>query len=240
MTRGLNTPMENFSRKSAPSFTEFEGPFHKRNFAGFPPENRSLVKTKGRMWKWIFLVTLLVSTFPLGDCTAAQDKHAKEHSTKPLAGYSVLVFEGVKVDPAAIRAGFAEEQAPVMQAEIFVQLIQKKLFDEVIDRSETAAARASGIPPQKDGKPILLLSGTVTEFEPGSQAERYLVGLGAGAAKLKMHFSFQDSATGAEVLSTDHQHKFWFGNFGGSKKTAMNRTAEGMVKSLMDDIKHNR
>ena len=117
---------------------------------------------------------------------------------------------------------------------------QKKIFDEVIDRSETAAARASVNPPQRDGKPSLLLSGTVTEFEPGSQAERYLVGFGAGAAKLKMHFSFQDSATGTEVLSTDHQHKFWFGNFGGSKKTAMSRTAEGMVKSLMDDIKHNR
>jgi hypothetical protein len=192
------------------------------------------------MWKWTFLMTLLVSTFPQGDRATAQDTTRKEHSTKPLAGYSVLVIEKIKVDPAATEAGFVEKQVPAMRTEIIVQLIQKKIFDEVMDQSDTPTARATFNPPQGDGKPSLLLSGTVTEFEPGSQAERYLVGLGAGAAKLKMHFSFQNSATGKEVLSTDHQHKFWFGNFGGSKHTAISRTAEGMVKSLVDDIKHNR
>jgi Domain of unknown function (DUF4410) len=192
------------------------------------------------MWKRTLLMTLLVCSFPQGDRTTAKDTPTKEHSTKPLAGYSVLVFEKIKVDPAAINAGFVEAQVPVMQAEIIVQLFQKKIFDEVIDRSDAPTARATVNPPQGDGKPKLLLSGTVTAFEPGSQAERYLVGFGAGAARLKMHFSFQDSATGKEVLSTDHQHKFWFGSFGGSKNTAMTRTAEGMVKSLTDDIKHNR
>lgn len=184
-------------------------------------------------------MTLVISSVPQGNPTTAQETPTK-HSTKPLVGYSVLVFEKIKVNPAVINAGFVEAQVPVMQAEIFVQLFQKKIFDEVIDLSDTPTALASIMPAQGDGKPKLLLSGTVMEFDPGSQAERSLVGFGAGAAKLKMHFSFQDSATGKEVLSTDHQHKFWFGTFGGSKNTAMTRTAEGMVKSLIDDIKHNR
>ena len=94
--------------------------------------------------------------------------------------------------------------------------------------------------PADKSKPKLILSGTVTEFDPGSQAERYLVGFGAGAAKLKMHFVFQDADTGKEILSTDHQHKYWIGAFGGSKNAATHRTAEGMVKSIVDDIKHNR
>src|SRR5262250_2033627 len=88
----------------------------------------------------------------------------KEQSAKPLAGYTVLVVERFKVEPTAVKAGFVEAQAPVMQSE--------------------------------NGKQQLLLSGTVTDFEPGSQAERYLVGFGAGAAKLRMHCVFQDAATG--------------------------------------------
>jgi len=55
-----------------------------------------------------------------------------------------------------------------------------------------------------------------------------------------MHFAFRDAASGKEILATDHQHKFWIGAFGGSKNAATTRTAEGMVKSIVDDIKHNR
>ena len=103
--------------------------------------------------------------------------------------------------------------------------------DEVVGGNSPPPTQPDAQPPAENGKAKLLLSGTVTEFEPGSQAERYLVGLGAGAAKLKMHFAFQDAATGKEILFTDHQHKFWIGAFGGSKNAATTRTAEGMVKS---------
>ncbi len=192
------------------------------------------------MWKRARLVALVIAAFLLGDRATAQHTSREEQSAKPLAGYSVLVLEKFKVEPAAVQAGFVEAQAPVMQAEIILQLLQKKIFDEVIDGSSLPPAQPGAQPPPEDGKPKLLLLGTVTEFEPGSRAERYVVGFGAGAAKLKMHFAFQDAAAGREVLFTDHQHKFWAGTFGGSKNTAMSRTAEGMVKSLVDDIKHNR
>jgi len=166
------------------------------------------------MWKP--LAALVIAAFLLVDRAIPQE-NKKEQSAKPLSGYSVLIVERFKVEPAAVKAGFVEAQVPVMQAEIVLQLVKKKIFDEVIDGSSLPPTQSGAQNPPENGKTKLLLSGTVTEFEPGSQAERYLVGFGAGAAKLKMHFAFQDAATENEVLFTDHQHKFWVGAFGGSK-----------------------
>src|SRR5713226_5081096 len=182
-----------------------------------------------------FLVVLVIAAFLPGDRATPQE-NKKEQSAKPLTGYSVLIVEKFKVEPAAVKAGFLEAQIPVMPAEIILQLVKKGIFDEVVDGSSTPPTQPGAQPPTENGKAKLLLSGTVTEFEPGSQAERYLVGFGAGAAKLKMHFAFQDAATGKDILFTDHQHKFWIGAFGGSKNAATTRTAEGMVKSIVDDI----
>jgi len=172
----------------------------------------------------------VIAAFLLGNRATAQESK-KEQPAKPLAGYSVLVVEKFKVEPPAVKAGFLEAQVPVMQAEIVLQLVKKRIFDEVVGGNSPPPTQPDAQPPAENGKAKLLLSGTVTEFEPGSQAERYLVGFGAGAAKLKMHFAFQDAATGKEILFTDHQHKFWNGAFGGSKNAATTRTAEGMVKS---------
>jgi hypothetical protein len=190
------------------------------------------------MWRHS-LAALVIAAFLLADRATPQESK-KERPAKPLAGYSTLIIEKFKVEPAAVKAGFLEEQVPVMQAEIISQLIEKGIFDQIVDASNPPPARPGTQPPPEDSKAKLILSGTVTEFTPGSQAERYLVGFGAGAAKLKMHFAFQDAATGKDILFTDHQHKFWIGVFGGSKNKATTRTAEGMVTSIVEDIKHNR
>jgi hypothetical protein len=126
------------------------------------------------MWK-PFLVALAIAAFLLGDSAVPQESK-KEQPAKPLAGYSILIVEKFKVEPAAVQAGFLEEQVPVMQAEIILQLVKKGIFGEVIDGSSLPPAQPGAQPPAEHGKAKLLLSGTVTEFEPGSQAERYLVG----------------------------------------------------------------
>lgn len=186
-----------------------------------------------------FLAALVIAAFLLADRATPQESK-KQRPAKPLAGYSTLIVEKFTVDPVAVKAGFLEEQLPIMQAEIISQLIEKGLFDQIVDGSSPPPTQPGPQPPPENAKATLILSGTVTEFKPGSQAERYLVGFGAGAAKLKMHFAFQDAATGKDILFTDHQHKYWIGVFGGSKHTATTRTAEGMVSSIVEDIKHNR
>jgi hypothetical protein len=66
------------------------------------------------MWK-PFLVGLVIAAFLLGDRATPQESK-KEQYAKPLAGYSVLIVEKFKVEPAAVKAGFVEAQVPVMQA----------------------------------------------------------------------------------------------------------------------------
>jgi len=116
-------------------------------------------------------VVLVIATFLLGDRARPQESK-KEQPAKPLAGYSVLIVEKFKVEPAAVKAGFLEAQVPVMRAEIILQLVRKGIFDELVDGTSLPPTQPGAQLPAENGKSKLLLSGTVTEFEPGSQAER--------------------------------------------------------------------
>ena len=78
----------------------------------------------------------MIAAFLLGNRATAQESK-KEQPAKPLAGYSVLVVEKFKVEPPAVKAGFLEAQVPVMQAEIVLQLVKKRIFE----RSLVAIAR---------------------------------------------------------------------------------------------------
>lgn len=49
------------------------------------------------------------------------------------------------------------------------------------------------------GEPVLRISGTVTEFKPGSQAKHRLLGFGFGASMVRADVSFED-ATGGQTL----------------------------------------
>ncbi len=190
-------------------------------------------------------LTIFITLFVLVGSAPPQERQPEKETTaekpaKVLAGYTVLVVQKFSVDPKAAQAGFDENRAKLLQAQVVVQLSEKKLFRQVLDGSGLPATQPASEAPQEAAKPDLLLSATVTDFAPGSRAKRYWVGFGAGAAKLKMAFAFRDAATGKVLLQTEHQHKFWIGAFGGSKTDAMNKTAEGMVKSLVDDVKQNR
>ncbi len=178
--------------------------------------------------------------------SAPQESEKKNNPGKPLAGYQVLVLQSFKVDPAAEQAGFGDAQAKLLQAALLIKLRQtKKLFDAVIDGASGAAATsASGdttsqAPAASEAKK-LVAAGTVTNFTPGSRAARYVIGFGAGAAKLQVEFVFQDAASGQELLRVNDHRTYWAGTFGGSKNDAMSKTAEGMAQSLTNDIKKNR
>src|SRR5215468_3002516 len=127
-------------------------------------------------------ILVAIAAFLLVD-QATPKENKTEQAAKPLSGYSVLVVDRFKVHPEAVQAGFVEAQTPVMQAEIILQLVKKKIFDEVTDSANLPPTQPDGQSPAASEKTRVILSGTVTSFEPGSQAERYLIGFGAGAAK---------------------------------------------------------
>jgi Domain of unknown function (DUF4410) len=101
---------------------------------------------------------------------------------------------------------FPPKYLQAMQDEIVKQLQESKRFAEVLKAGENAT--------QKDA-PILQITGTVTRFQPGSQAERYIVGFGAGKTEVFGHLVFKDRASGAAVSATDIRAKVQFGLFGG-------------------------
>lgn len=53
------------------------------------------------------------------------------------------------------------------------------------------------------GEPVLRISGTVTEFNPGNRAKHLLFGFGAGAAVVRAEVSFQNAADGQTLQERD-------------------------------------
>ena len=186
-----------------------------------------------------FFLVLMLPLLGLPSRSAPPQSAPSKRSGRLLAGYTVLVLQAFKVAPAAEKAGIDDANAKLLQAALLLKLREKKLFDEVVDGAP--APDSSAQPSAAASQPRrLIASGTITDFTPGSRAERYLVGFGAGAAKLKVQFVLQDAASGEELLRVDDHRTYWAGTFGGSKSDATTQTAEGMAQSLTNDIKKNR
>lgn len=106
---------------------------------------------------------------------------------------------------------FPPEQMNGMMAEIVQELQSIKKFRQV--------SRAGEAPESHD--PTIKLVGTVTKYQAGSQAKRYLVGFGAGKTKVVAHVKFVDKSSGIILFEKDVDGKVVFGIFGGKSKTSL-------------------
>jgi hypothetical protein len=79
-------------------------------------------------------------------------------------------------------------------------------------------------------KPILLLIGSITKFQRGSQAKRYLLGPGFGKTVLKAHVQFVDAKTGEVVFERDVDGKVIMGLYGGDSM--------GATRGLAKEVAH--
>lgn len=177
-----------------------------------------------------------------------------EAGSKPLASYQVVVVEKFTVEPTDATVGFPRGNEAQVQGEVVDRLREKRLFEQVIDATETEAVEATAKTEAAPSAPAeasassapvrqeVRLSGTVILYTKGSRAKRYLVGFGAGAAKLKVRFIFRDAATGQEVFRTERQGKFYgtISFVGGGKGEATSEAAGDVVDGLIKDIKKNR
>ena len=89
-------------------------------------------------------------------------------------------------------------------------------------------------PPQveAESKPLestIRLVGTVTEYKEGNRTARYLVGFGAGRAKIKAHIKILDS-TGSTLLEKDVDGNLVVGFFGGDSKSITRGLAKEVAK----------
>jgi Domain of unknown function (DUF4410) len=168
---------------------------------------------------------------------------AKEKPARPLTGYTVIHVEKFVVGTLSSKEGFPQDFEKVMQKLAVEKLTASKLFENVIDDSEASAAPSSGVPaPAEEPEHRILLSALVIGYDPGSRAARGWIGIGAGAAKVKVRFIFRDAQSNKEVLRSDLEGKFsgtWTLT-GGTTEKATRQSAEKVVDELVKEIHKNR
>ncbi len=167
---------------------------------------------------------------------------ATEKPSKPLTGYTVINVEKFAVGTLSTKEGFPQDFEKVMKKLAVEKLTAGKVFENVTDVSEASAAPPSGAPaPAEEPGHRIILSATVIGYDPGSRAARSWIGLGAGAAKVKVRFIFRDAQSNKEVLRSDLQGKFagtWTLT-GGTTEKATRQSAEKVVKELIKEILKN-
>jgi hypothetical protein len=122
------------------------------------------------------------------------------------------IQEGVK---------FPESYLTTLSGELIAQLQELKLFNQVLN--ENASPTGSEVPSIK-------LTGTVTKFNPGSRAKRYILGPGFGKTKIVAHVKFIDRSTGAVLFEKDVDGKVIIGFFGGESIGATRGLAKEVAK----------
>jgi uncharacterized protein DUF4410 len=168
---------------------------------------------------------------------------AKEKLAKLLTGYTAIHVEKFAVGTLSTKEGFPADYEKVMQRLAVEKLAASRLFEKVIDGSEASAASSSDAPgPAEERGHAIMLSATVIGYDPGSRATRFWVGMGAGAAKVKVRFIFRDAQSNKEILRSDLQGKYsgTWNPGGGSNEKATRVSEEKVVEELIKEIQKNR
>ncbi|HRH44897.1 MAG TPA: DUF4410 domain-containing protein [Pyrinomonadaceae bacterium] len=125
----------------------------------------------------------------------------------------------------------------VMMAEIVDELKKLNKFSQVQMQtlSETTKAdKTEGEPKLAQTiEPNLILSGTITKYEAGNRAARYLIGFGAGKTKIVALIKVVDKATGKIVFEKSVDGKVIIGLFGGDS----NGATRGLAKEVASVVK---
>jgi hypothetical protein len=148
------------------------------------------------------------------------------------SAYRVIVVEAFTVDTREIKdeedARLAKDMAAYLHAQLVRRLQAASVFSRVVDGSVATTAPA--------GERALRLSGEITRLTEGSQALRYFVGFGAGAAKAQIETRFVDAGSRKTVLITADRRAAGMGIFGGDGRQflteSMDQMADGLVKLL--------
>ena len=135
-------------------------------------------------------------------------------------------YQKIEIAKFDIKAGvekFTESSLDVMMSEIVDELKKLNKFKEVIiettkPKDVVTTVEAKFDTPKVEAESTIRLIGTVTEYKEGNRTARYLVGFGAGRAKIKAHIKILDS-TGTVLLEKDVDGNLVIGFFGGDSKS---------------------
>ena len=150
------------------------------------------------------LITLL-AVFTLATPIAASGQKKDGSLKNQYQNIEVATFD-IKEE-----AKFPADSLNAMMDEIVKELQDLKKFKQVLRPGES---------PTDSAAPTVQLLGTVTKYQAGSRAKRYLVGFGAGKTKIVAHVKFIDKANGNVLFEKDVDGKVVIGLFGGDSKTS--------------------
>lgn len=143
---------------------------------------------------------------------------------------SQTAIKSIEVSKFEIKEGvkFPETDRDTMMTEIVDELTKLKKFSEV--KVPATAAAATTETPAQTATSWILLTGTVTKYQPGSRTKRYLVGFGAGKTKVVASIKLIEKDTGKVLLEKDVDGKVIIGLFGGNSNGATRGLAIEVAK----------
>lgn len=150
---------------------------------------------------------------------------AKSHYVLKEPSRPLSTFQTVEVKPFVVTdtvlAALDEKKRQDLEtltAMIAPKVMEKLAALKVTDSTESAER--------------LILEGTVTSYNPGNQAMRYLVGFGAGSSKMVTEVQFKD-ANGNSIGTAEFVGGVSAGMFGGDKGGGVNRLADEIANYVV-------
>ena len=138
----------------------------------------------------------------------------------------------------------------VMMNEIVDEILKTKRFSQVrldppapMVKPDNTGGEVKAVPPITENTAMpatdetdIILTGTITKYQPGNRATRYLIGFGAGKTKVVAAIKVMDKATGKVLLEKDVDGKVIIGVFGGDS----NGATRGLAKEVASTTKKAR
>jgi hypothetical protein len=159
----------------------------------------------------------------------ARKPYEKAKSTRKLRDYSVLQvtnFQSKSEKPVA------PDYLYSLFSDMARALDEKTEFRRFVTSYTKGPSERWGNDSGGEEAPTLVLSGVLTEYEPGSQTTRYLVGFGAGKTRVYCLFRLVDKVTGEVVFERMENGSVSMGLLGGSGSGAMKELGEDLAKAI--------
>jgi hypothetical protein len=167
--------------------------------------------------RWIILPLSAIAPCLLGAC-GTKSFAVKEAPAEPLRA-----FGQVEVRP--FTASFADNATPETKAE--AQSMALLIGDELRDRLAKKKLF------DREGRK-LVVNGRLGAYDPGSQAVRYFIGLGAGSGEILVELNLIDDA-GVSVASGTAHGTVSGGLFGGTVESAGRRVARVIAQFIEEN-----
>ena len=150
------------------------------------------------------------------------------------AAYRVVVLEPFEVSASEIKdqddVRFAKDMAAYLHAQVLRRLQAAGIFASVVDATVSTA--------QSSGERAIRLQGQISKLTEGSQALRYFVGFGAGAAKAQIETRLVDAQSQRVVMITADRRAAGMGIFGGDGRQFVTESLDQMADGYVKLLKH--